>query len=133
MEDSVLEQLREALRRHFAPRRHSALLAAIVAAFVVRPLIGDTGVAPPYSVSHLVLLLLVALYTIQVDELVGEREPLLAQRKRRSIIGWALAVPAIAERLAVIFRAQPRALPGRFDFCGCCSFSLSPGINCAAC
>ena len=53
--------------------------------------------------------LLFALYAIQVDELVGERETLLAQRKRRSIIGWALAVPAIAERLALIL-APSRAL-----------------------
>jgi hypothetical protein len=38
-----LEELRKALRRHLAPRRHSVLLAAIIAAFAVRPLIGDTG------------------------------------------------------------------------------------------
>jgi hypothetical protein len=43
IEASVLGELREAIRSRFAPRRHTALLAAIVAAFAVRLLIGDTG------------------------------------------------------------------------------------------
>jgi amino acid transporter len=102
MEHRVLEQLREALRRHLAPRRHTALLAAIVALFMIRPLIGDNLIASAAFSIVLLMTLLFALYAIQVDELVGERETLLAQRKRRSIIGWALAVPAIAERLALI-------------------------------
>jgi hypothetical protein len=102
MEHKVLEQLREALRRHLAPRRHTALLAAITALFMMRPLIGDRAIATAAFSIALLVTLLFALYAIQVDELVGERETLLTQRKRRSIIGWALAVPAIAERLALI-------------------------------
>ena len=103
MDSRVLAELRRALRIHFLPRRHTVLLGAIISTFAVRPLIGDAGVAPVvYSIAVL-FLLLVALYTIQVDELVGEREVLLAQRKRRSIVGWALAVLAIAERLIAIF------------------------------
>jgi hypothetical protein len=38
-----MEPLRTAIHRHLAPHRHSALLVAIIAAFAVRPLIGDTG------------------------------------------------------------------------------------------
>jgi len=49
----------------------------------------------------LMLVMLVALYTVQVDELVGERDKLLAQKKRGSKIGWLLGIPAAAERIAV--------------------------------
>ncbi len=96
-----MEQLRIAIHRHFAPHRHSALLAALVAAFVVRPLIGDTG--PGFFLfSIAVVLLLVALYNINVDELVGERGRLLTQARRRRTLGWVLATAAGAERIAVI-------------------------------
>jgi hypothetical protein len=88
-------------------RRHTALLVAIVAAFGIRPLIGDVGAAPyVYSIAVL-LLMLVALYAIQVDELVGDRERLLAARRRRSIVGWTLAVVAVGERLATTVSANP--------------------------
>jgi amino acid transporter len=107
MEHKVLEELRKAFHRHLAPRRHTALLAAIVALFMLRPLIGDRAIASAAFSSALLVTLVFALYAIQVDELVGERETLLAQRRRRSIIGWALAVPAIAERLAIIFVPSP--------------------------
>jgi Ion channel len=107
MEDSVLEELREALRRHLAPRRHTALLVAIVALFMVRPLIGDGADATAAFSILILLLLLLALYAIQVDELVGERDALVAQRHRRGRIGWALAVPAAAERIAMIFTPNP--------------------------
>ena len=107
MEHKVLEQLREALHRHLAPRRHTALLTAIVALFMIRPLIGDRAIASVVFSIVLLVTLLFALYAIQVDDLLGERETLLAQRKRRSIIGWALAVPAIVERLAIIFAPSP--------------------------
>ena len=102
-----LEQLSKALRRHLSPRRHSALLAALVAAFAVRPLIGDTGAGIAVFGVALVLLLLVALYNINVDELVGERGRLLAQNRRRRILGWTLATAAGAERIAVIFVHSP--------------------------
>jgi Ion channel len=102
-----IRELQELLSEQLLPRRHTALLVALVAAFTVRPLIGDVGIAPVvFSVAVLVLML-VSLYTIQVDELVGERETLLAQKKRRSRIGWLLAIPAIAERLAIFVVRKP--------------------------
>ena len=76
---------------------------ALVALFLVRPLIGDGGIATATFSIAILLLLLFALYAVQVDELVGERETLVAQRRRRGITGWALVVPAIVARLAVIF------------------------------
>ena len=103
IEDNPLEQLRTALRRHFAPHRHSALLVALVAAFAVRPLIGDSGAGTAVFGVALVLLLLVALYNINVDELVGERGRLQTQSRRRRILGWVLASAAAAQRLAIIF------------------------------
>jgi voltage-gated potassium channel len=103
VEDNVLKGLREALRRHLAPRRHSALLVAIVTAFAVRPLIGDTGAGTAVFGVALVLLLLLALYSIDVDDLVGERGRLLAQSRQRRILGWTLAVAAAAERVAIVF------------------------------
>lgn len=100
----------EALERSFRERRHSALLAAIVTAFVVRPLIGDTGLAPVVFSSSLLVLMLIALYNIQIDDMVGEREHLVAQRRRRSIIAWVLVAVAISERVAVLISPQPRLL-----------------------
>jgi len=38
--------LRVAIRLHLAPRRHTVMLAALIVAFLVRPLIGDSGFAP---------------------------------------------------------------------------------------
>ena len=98
-----MEQLRRAIHRHLAPRRHSVLLMAIVAAFAVRPLIGDTGVGSAVFGVALVLLLLLALYNINVDEMVGEKGRLLAQNRRRRFFGWALATAAGAERVSVFF------------------------------
>jgi ion channel len=87
-------------RAHYATRRHTTLLAAIIAAFVVRPLVGDVGFGPvAFSISML-FLLLVAIYNIDIDELIGDRDKLIAQRRRRAIIGWILLVPAVAERVA---------------------------------
>jgi amino acid transporter len=110
MEDGMFTQW---IRRHFLPRRHSALLVALVSAFAVRPLLGNAGFATVAFSIALLVVLLVALYTIQVDELVGERETLLAQRRRRSVIGWVLAVLAVAERLAVfIAPSRPAFVAG---------------------
>jgi voltage-gated potassium channel len=95
--------MRRAMRRYFAPHRHSALLIAIIAAFSVRPVISDAGVGNAVFGISLVFLLLVALYNINVDELVGERGRLLAQRRRRRRLGWLLAIAAGSERIAVIF------------------------------
>jgi amino acid transporter len=96
------------LRARFLARRYTILLGAIVAAFAVRPLIGDRGVAPIAFSIAILALLLIALLTIQVDELVGERERLLVQRRRRTLIGWLLAGPAIVERLLMMLHPSPR-------------------------
>jgi len=101
--NSAVGQSWEALRRRFLPRRHTILLVAIVVLFAARPLIGDLGIGPVVFSVTIIMLMLVALYTIQVDELIGEREALEAQKRRRSRIGWILAVPAFGERLAVMF------------------------------
>jgi voltage-gated potassium channel len=101
--DNMLEHLREIVRSKFAPRRHTALLVAIIAAFSVRPLIGDAGAGPILFSMAMVLLLLIALFNINLDELMGERGSLLAQNRRRRIIGWVLALAAITERMSLIF------------------------------
>jgi hypothetical protein len=104
---SPFAQLREEIHRRFAPHRHSALLLALVAAFVVRPLIGDTGAGYPLFSIALVFLLLVALYNINVDELVGERGLLLTQARHRRLLGWMLALAAGLDRIATIFVNNP--------------------------
>jgi amino acid transporter len=99
---SQQEYIVERLHRHFAPHRHSALLIAIIALFAVRPLISDAGAGPvAFSITYLVVML-VALYNINVDELVGERGRLLVQTRKRRIIGWVLASVAISERMAAL-------------------------------
>ena len=98
-----MKDLRTAIHRHFAQRRHSALLAAIIAAYLVRPFIGETEAGDILVSAVMVFLLLVALYTINVEELVGERGRLLAQHRRRRILGWALAAAAAGSRIPVIF------------------------------
>jgi hypothetical protein len=105
--ESVIGKLQEAIHLRLSPRRHTALLVAIVAAFSVRPLIGDSGLGPPAFSLAMLALLLLALYNINVDELVGDREKLLAQRRKRSIIAWTLGVPAIAERFVIPFEPTP--------------------------
>jgi len=104
-------RLLETMRQDFVARRHTALLIAIAGLLVVRPLIGDTPAALIVSSLVILFVLLAALLTIQVDDLVGEREALLVQRRRRSFVGWVLAVPAIAERLWLFFApSSPRLL-----------------------
>lgn len=100
--------LRAMLRNELLPRRHTALLVAIVGTLSVRPLIGDAGAAPIAFSIALLLLFLLALLNIQVDALVGEREALLVERKRRNLIGWTLAALAIGERVAAMLAPSPR-------------------------
>jgi hypothetical protein len=96
-------ELEKLVRQELFPRRHTVLLVALVAAFAVRPLIGDVGFGPIAFSLSLVVLMIVSLYTIQVDELIGERATLVARKKRQSRIGWLLAIPAVAERIAIAF------------------------------
>jgi hypothetical protein len=99
---SIVGQMRRALRNYFLPRRHTALLVAIITLFAVRPLVSGAGAGPATFSIAIMLLLVVALYTIQVDELLGDRERLLHQRRRRGVLGWALALIAIVLRLGEI-------------------------------
>jgi hypothetical protein len=71
--------LRESIRDHFAVHRHSALLVAIIVAYAVRPLMGGGGAGHIAFSAALLALLLLALYNIDVDELVGDPEYLLVQ------------------------------------------------------
>ena len=103
-------RLLEKIHRHFVARRHTALLMAIAGMFAVRPLIGETAAAAIVFSLATLLVLLAALLTIQVDELVGVREALLVQRRRRSLVGWALAVPAVADRLWMLLLPSSRRL-----------------------
>ena len=101
-EAGLLTQIRAGIRKRLFPHRHTTLLAAIIVMFLVRPFIGDSGAGPTLTTVAMLFLLLLALYNIDVDELVGDRETLLVQRRRRNIIAWTLGVPAVAERLVAI-------------------------------
>jgi voltage-gated potassium channel len=74
----------------------------------VRPLIGNVGEGPYVYGIALVVLMLVALYSFHVEELVGEREVLLVQRRRRIIVGLVLAVVGIAAQLATMLAPSPQ-------------------------
>jgi hypothetical protein len=101
-DNSIVGQMRKALRNYFLPRRHTALLVAIVILFAVRPLVSGTGAGPATFSVAMMFLLIVALYTIQVDELLGDRARLQHQRRRRGVLGWVLALIAIVLRLGEI-------------------------------
>jgi hypothetical protein len=93
----------QTLRGYLVRKRHTALLVTIVTAFLVRPLLGESNATSIVSSIAMMGLLLIALYTTQVDELVGERDRLLVQRRRLSRLGWALAIPAIGDRIYATF------------------------------
>jgi hypothetical protein len=100
---SLLQRLRHGLEK----RRHSALLASIVVAFSIRPVLGEGPVIAAAFSLAMVLLLLVALYATSLDELVGDRERLRVRRHRRHVVAWMLAVPAVVERILVVVTAGP--------------------------
>jgi hypothetical protein len=103
VEASLLGQLRKEIHVRLAPHRHTTLLAFIIAAFLVRPLVGDSGPGPVMFSGVMLALLLMALYNIDVDELVGDRDLLLAQKRRRRVLGWTLGISAIVARLLATF------------------------------
>jgi len=106
---TIVTHLRD-LRRTFFERRHTALLIAIVTLFAMRPLLGDSIVTEiGFSIAMLVLLV-IALYAIQVDDLLGERSVLVIQRRRRRAMAWILGILALGERLASILAPDPRTL-----------------------
>jgi voltage-gated potassium channel len=93
----------ETLRTRFLQRRHTALLVAIVSLFAVRPLIGGQLGPMVFSVAILAVML-IALYTVQVDELLGEREVLLRRKRRHGRFAWVLAALGLSERVATLFK-----------------------------
>jgi amino acid transporter len=102
MDNGIVDQMRGAIGNYLRPHRHTALLVAIVSLLGVRPLISSAGASNAvYSVAAM-LLLVVALYTIQVDELLGDRERLVRQRQKSGLIGWMLAIVAVIFRLGEI-------------------------------
>jgi ion channel len=100
--DLTLERRRRSFRELYVPRRHTALLVAIVSFFAVYPLAGTGQVAKIVFGIATVLLLVVALYAIQVEELLGDRAKLVAERRRRLVIGLGLAGTAAVERIVTI-------------------------------
>jgi amino acid transporter len=98
---SIAEQMRTWIGDSLIPHRHTSLLVAIIILLGVRALVGGTGVgAATYSIL-VMLVLMVAVYTIQVDELLRDRELLVQQRKKRGFVGWVLAIVAIVLRLSL--------------------------------
>ena len=100
--DLTSERWRRTFRDFYLPRRHTVLLVAIVAFLAVFPVLGEAGPERTVFGLALVALLVVALYTIQVDELVGERDKLLAERRQRKLVGWSLASAAVIARVVTI-------------------------------
>lgn len=86
--------VRELLRR----RRHTALLVSLVALFVARPLIETTSWSPLVFSLALLLVLLVSLYTLELDDLVGDEAALVAEHRRRRFVAWPLVALAAFER-----------------------------------
>jgi hypothetical protein len=97
------ERWRKSFREFYFPRRHTTLLVAIVVFLAAWPLFaGAAGLAKIVFAIALVGLLIVALNTIQVEDLVGERNKLLAESRRRKIIGWSLIGAAAIERVVTL-------------------------------
>ena len=90
------------VHRRLAERRHTALLTSIVVAFAMRPVLGEGPVMSFAFSLAMVVLLLVALYAISLDELVGDQNRLRVRRHRRHVIAWLLAGPAVVERILVM-------------------------------
>ena len=102
-----MARIRSIIRCYFLERRHTALLVVIIAAFAARPLLYDSAVSHLVFSTALLLLMLIALYTIQIDELIGERSALVAERKWMAAIGWLLFVMATIERIITIAAPSP--------------------------
>jgi len=96
----TLERPRKSFHQFYFPRRHTVLLVTIVGFLASWPLFaGAARLAKIAFAVALVGVLIAALNAIQVEELVGEREKLLAERRRHKIIGWSLIGAATIERV----------------------------------
>lgn len=116
-----------AVRAAYVRRRHTTLLALIVVALATRPLIGDSGLGSAMFSVTMLLVLMAAVLTIQIDEIIGEREILLAQRRRRRLILFGLGGVAIVERLYVLGAGAHGLLAGTISwvlFLGFVTWSL---------
>jgi amino acid transporter len=102
IDDTLVEQVRAGLRDYIAPHRHSSLLGAIILAFAVRPLIGDSVAGSALFSIALMVLLLVAFYSVNVDEMAGEKGRLGAESNWRLRLGWVLAIAAGLARLFAV-------------------------------
>jgi len=118
-DNSIVDRMRTWIGDRLIPHRHTALLVAInkfvggAIALVGRH--GVYGEAAIYSIL-VMLVLMVAVYTIQVDELLGDRELLVQQRRKRGFIGWALAIVAIVLRSGPIRFSKPQTSHGERTF-----------------
>ena len=101
MDNSIADRARNLIEDHLVPYRHTALLVAIISLLGGRASVGGTGVGAAIYSILVMLVLMVAVYTIQVDELYGDQELLVRQRKKRGFIGWALAIVAIVLHLSL--------------------------------
>lgn len=90
------------IRAYVRSHRHTAQLIALVLAFLVRPLIGDTGASPIVFGLAMMVLMLSSLYTIQIDDMVGDRGKLLSERRRQTVVGLLLATAALIERIGAL-------------------------------
>lgn len=91
-----------AVLEFFRRRKQTGLLIVIIAAFLVRPLIGVRGGASIVFSLAVLAMMFVALHAITVEDLAGDRGALLAERRRRRIVGTALGALAIGTRLAIL-------------------------------
>ncbi|MBV8134811.1 MAG: two pore domain potassium channel family protein [Deltaproteobacteria bacterium] len=107
MSKSITRQMRASLRRYLMPRRHTAMLCALVAFVAVRPLIGDGSTATVVFSVAVVVLMILALYAIQVEELLGEDSALQTEHRRTAVTGATLALIAVAVRLAAAYSSSP--------------------------
>ena len=101
MDKSIAERMRTWIGGSLIPHRHTALLIAIISLLGVRAFVGGTGVGAAIYSILVMLVLMVAVYTIQIDELLGDRELLVRQRKKRGFVGWVLAIVTIVLHLSL--------------------------------
>ncbi len=115
--------LSERLRRSLRARRETILLLTIIALFVSRPFFGDTGLgAVAFSLSILTVAL-AAMLSLHVDDRAGEREEHRARRRTPIFVGWALAIPAVAERVWMYYAPSRYViLPGAVIWFGFFAF-----------
>lgn len=83
-------------------RRHSAVLVALVVAFATRPLIGDAHVAMVAFSAAMMVLMLIALYTLHVDDDVDMQRTRRRRRRQLNAVAWVLALVAIGERVLAL-------------------------------